>query len=207
MHNEKPLPPWGYHLSDYPQPSVTADAVIFRPGHTLPELLLIRRGGEPFRGQWALPGGFLQDDETVAQCAAREAAEETGVTLPALLPCGVFSEPGRDPRGWVVSHAYTCIMEAQSVRAGDDAACAVWFGVSHEALPDGVCLTLSADNTVIRAKLTAVRQDFGRTTYAVSDSGGLAFDHAAVIASAIEALEREFPGALSAGRIPDAFRN
>ncbi|MBQ8928083.1 MAG: NUDIX hydrolase [Oscillospiraceae bacterium] len=195
--------PWGYALSDYKQPSVTADAVILRPG---PELLLIRRGGEPFKGDWALPGGFLQDDETVETCAAREAFEETGVRLPALLPCGVFSAPGRDPRGWVVSHAFTCMAQVDSVRAGDDAAAAAWFSV--ETVPAGADLTLRLQNggTCLTARLTAEARHFGRTDYRVAERGGLAFDHAAVIACALEALEREFPGILRTGEIPEAFR-
>ena len=100
----------GYSLADYDRPSVTADVAAFmirtedktsyrkNPENKL-LLLLIRRGGHPYKGMWALPGGFLQRGETVEECALREIEEETTVKPVSILPVGVFSQPERDPRG------------------------------------------------------------------------------------------------------------
>ena len=100
-----------YHMEDYDRPSVTADIVVFslreekgisyRNNHQQKlSLLLIKRGEHPFCGCWALPGGFLKKGEMIEECAYREVQEETGVTPVALFPIGLFSQPGRDPRGW-----------------------------------------------------------------------------------------------------------
>lgn len=132
-----------YAKKSYPRPYLTADVVLF--SEDLSAVLLVRRGGHPFLGFWALPGGFARQDETVEQSAARELREETGVQNPALTPVGLFSAPGRDPRGWVVSQAYTARAATRDLRvcAGDDAAQAAWFRITQEAegisLTDGAC--------------------------------------------------------------------
>ncbi len=90
-------------------------------------ILLVRRGGSPFKGSWALPGGFCEVGETTEECGAREVAEETGVTVRVGRLLGVYSDPKRDPRG----HTVTVLYEARRVRGvargGDDAAEARWF--------------------------------------------------------------------------------
>ncbi|MBQ3939694.1 MAG: NUDIX hydrolase [Oscillospiraceae bacterium] len=194
-----------YRLSDYDRPSVTADVAAFmicaenresyrkNPEQRL-RLLLIRRGGHPFRDCWALPGGFLQRGETVEQCALREIEEETGVKPVSILPVGVFSEPERDPRGWIISHAFVSVISEESVqqRGQDDAADAQWFGVSFDSDADGTCLlTLTHGDVTLRAELEALQTRFGRTSFRILESGGLAFDHAAIIAGALAALRAE----------------
>ena len=90
----------------YPHPAVTTDVVIFTIRNDRLEILLVRRGGDPFKGCWALPGGFVDIDEDLDTCALRELAEETGVTgvyLEQLLTSGA---PDRDPRERVISVAY-----------------------------------------------------------------------------------------------------
>jgi len=84
---------------------LTADCVVLRSGS---EVLLVRRGGEPFKGCWALPGGFMEMDETIEHCAVRELEEETGLHFAEqeLRLIGVYSAPGRDPRGRTVTAAY-----------------------------------------------------------------------------------------------------
>ena len=92
-------------------------------------MLMIRRGGDPFRGKLALPGGFVDDGETVEQAALRELEEETGVALEAgeLRLAGVYSQPGRDPRGWTVSVLFRIdVGERPDARHGDDAAAVEW---------------------------------------------------------------------------------
>ena len=84
---------------------LTADCVVVRSGS---EVLLVRRGGEPFKGCWALPGGFMEMDETIEHCAVRELEEETGLRFAErdLSLIGVYSAPGRDPRGRTVTAAF-----------------------------------------------------------------------------------------------------
>lgn len=121
---------------EYPKPSLTADVVTF----SLDEqerlsVLLILRGHPPFAGHWAIPGGFCEPQETVAQSAARELVEETGITGLSLEELGVFSRPGRDPRGWVVSVAHIAILPAhrrKEARGNDDATEAKFFVISEE---------------------------------------------------------------------------
>lgn len=121
----------------YPRPALTADCVLFRPAADGSgwATLLIRRAHAPYEGHWAFPGGFMEMDETIEACAARELQEETGLTGLALQQFGVFSAPGRDPRGRVVSVAFYAFAPAGQPEAvaGDDAADARWFALS--ALP------------------------------------------------------------------------
>ena len=84
-------------------------------------VLLIRRGSEPFEGQWALPGGFVEIGETVEEAAAREAEEETGLSVEILRLVGVYSEPDRDPRGHNVSVAYLARVLGGDLVAASDA--------------------------------------------------------------------------------------
>jgi len=84
-------------------------------------VVLIRRGGEPFRGQWALPGGFVEVGETVEQAALREAAEETGLAVELAGLVGVYSDPERDPRGHNVSVAFLARVLSGDLVAATDA--------------------------------------------------------------------------------------
>jgi 8-oxo-dGTP diphosphatase len=115
----------------WPRPALTVDVAVFVRGAPL-VVLLIQRAEPPFAGGWALPGGFLEQGETVAAAAARELAEETGIEAGDLRLLGVYSAPGRDPRGWTVSVAYVHELDAElAVQGGDDAAAARWFAVDQ----------------------------------------------------------------------------
>ena len=152
-----------YQKKNYPKPALTADICIFAQAGEGWKVLLIRRGGHPYLGCWALPGGFADQGETIEATAARELQEETGLTGLALRLVGIYSAPGRDPRGWTVSAAYGTRVEGQlKAVADDDAAEAGWFDV---ALPED-----------------------GPAAAALPGGQRLAFDHAQIIADAAALL-------------------
>jgi 8-oxo-dGTP diphosphatase len=103
--------------SAYRNPSLTADAVILIDG----KLLLVERGREPFKGSYALPGGFLNYGETVEEGVIREVEEETGLRTMVLDLIGVYSSPDRDPRGHTVTAAFHMKVMGGELRSGDDA--------------------------------------------------------------------------------------
>jgi 8-oxo-dGTP diphosphatase len=100
------------------QPALAADAVVFDRSD---RLLLIRRKNAPFKGRYALPGGFVEVGETVEAAAARELHEETGLRPRSQRLIGVYSDPKRDPRGHIVSVAYLMRVDGAEPKAGDDA--------------------------------------------------------------------------------------
>ena len=119
------------YVYKYPRPAVTADCIVISR-YPKPQVLLIRRGNEPFKGEWAFPGGFLNMDETVQECARRELEEETGLVVQDIHLVGVYSRPGRDPRGHTVTPAFLSIMDYPlDVCGGDDAAQAQWFPLNQ----------------------------------------------------------------------------
>lgn len=111
----------------YPRPAVTTDCVIFGQGEGDLKVLLVKRGNEPFKEMWALPGGFLNPDETAEEGALRELSEETGLTDVKVEQLFTFSDPKRDPRDRVISIAYMAVMKLQDVKGEDDASEAKWF--------------------------------------------------------------------------------
>ena len=116
---------------DYPRPAVTTDCVIFGYDGKELKVLLIERGIEPFKGCWAFPGGFLNMDEDALTGARRELKEETGLEDAFIEQFHTFSEPGRDPRGRVITIAHYALVKIQEVEGGDDAAQARWFPIGE----------------------------------------------------------------------------
>ena len=114
----------------YPHPAVTTDVVVFTIRAQRLHLLLIRRANPPFKGQWALPGGFLDIDEDIDACAARELAEETGLSDLFLEQLYTFGAPNRDPRERVISVAYYALVSSDRIAepvASSDAAAVAWY--------------------------------------------------------------------------------
>lgn len=203
-----------YSPGDYVRPSVAADMVIFTAKackednyRKLPQkklqILLIKRGGHPYINTWALPGGFVNPDETTEQAAKRELLEETGIDNIYLEQLYTFSEPDRDPRMWVMSCSYMALVDSEKINisAGDDAKCAEWFNVSLKSENSSVqekndgfisvtdyILSLDNNDEQLNAKirLTKTRTDTGMDTkYEIISSDGLAFDHAKIITFAV----------------------
>lgn len=117
---------------DYPRPALTADCVIFGFNGSELKILLVERGVEPYKGYWALPGGFMRMEESIEECARRELMEETGLKDVYLEQCHTFSATDRDPRGRVVTVAFIALIRPADyeVVAGDDAAVVAWFDAS-----------------------------------------------------------------------------
>jgi 8-oxo-dGTP diphosphatase len=115
----------------WPRPALTVDVAAVVSEAPL-RVLLIQRAEPPFAGEWALPGGFVEEGEIVAAAAARELAEETGIEAEGLSLLGVYSAAGRDPRGWTVSVAYVLELDGElAARGGDDASAARWFAADQ----------------------------------------------------------------------------
>ena len=117
---------------DYPRPRVATDIVLFADIDDTPHVLLIRRKNDPFQGDWALPGGFVDENEPLKSCAERELQEETGVSGIALEQFYTYGDPGRDPRGWSLSVAYWGAVNGAlpNVQAADDADEAAWHAIN-----------------------------------------------------------------------------
>ena len=139
-----------YDITKYDRPSVTADMAVFsiqdkyinditeKPDiRKLPDkklnILLIKRAGHPFQGKYALPGGFCKKGESVYETARRELHEETGVNYGYLNLFDVFSDTGRDPRGWIISNGFLALIDSEKYRvhAGSDAWEVNWFEIDY----------------------------------------------------------------------------
>ena len=221
-----------YDDSKYAKPSVTADMVIFSTtsapqsqaalsnqpavnsaslrslsAHSLVngslQVLLIRRGKSPYKDQFALPGGFVNPDESVDQAAHRELLEETGVDCPCLEPIRTFSTPGRDPRRWVISCAYLALLDTSKlqVKAADDAKDARWFQIFLTKENDGQWnLDLKDPSSQEPATIHLAFQETYPENAAsllppkphltlLNPENGLAFDHGEILGYAVKKLQ------------------
>ena len=165
----------------FPRPAVTADVVIFsiRAGELA--VLLVKRGDEPHAGSWALPGGHVEPNESLEKAAARELAEETGVSNLPFEQLGAFGDPGRDPRGHYITVAYYTYVGAESIRpkAGDDASDVAWYPIR--------ALDLSPDPNA-KARAAATKGKKRASGKQPPELLQLAFDHARILRHAIDRL-------------------
>jgi 8-oxo-dGTP diphosphatase len=120
------------HCYDYPRPAVTADIIILKKNNNQTFVLLIERKHQPFEGMWALPGGFLDMDETLEEAAIRELHEETGISGVELNQFHTFSKVNRDPRHRTITTVFIGFADVKTAapKAGDDAAKAQWFDLN-----------------------------------------------------------------------------
>lgn len=224
-----------YDQQKYKRPSLAVDMAVFSVvQHSvsnyrkLPErklsVLLIERAEHPFQNQWALPGGFVRPGETVETAARRELEEETAIAEADLRQLHIFSEPKRDPRGWIISSSFMALTEiTQSLFASKDAKQAKWFSCTYTVLNEQTTqtgensyqtiqqnkLTLSKADTELTA-IIEVKQTVSlynrETTYTILENTGLAFDHAKIIAYAITVLRNDLERSVDAFRfLPGTF--
>lgn len=168
---------------NWPRPSLTVDAAIIAAAqrHIPPQLLLIKRKNPPCQHMWALPGGFVDEHEPLDAAAARELQEETGVNPASVLlkQVGAFGDPGRDPRGWCVTAAYTALVP--TTQLGVKAA--VWGG-GHV----GVCTScVCTNNPTTHTQDDAAEAEW----FPVQELPPLAFDHQIIVRACFRALTRE----------------
>lgn len=160
--------------NSYRKPSLTVDILIFTIRDNHLQVLLIERGGEPFKGRMAIPGGFLDpdDDYSLLDAACRELKEETGVDVPYLQQLGAYGNRDRDPRDWIATVAYFALLPARLLKpeAGSDASRVSWVNVQGE----GVDCALAFDHEeILRDAVKRLRtslDDFPIAAYPLADN-------------------------------------
>lgn len=183
-----------YSIENFERPSVAADVAVFgistengnnkRQGKVKKlMLLLVKRGEEPYCGQFALPGGFLRKEETVEQTAERELEEETGVSDVKLISSGIYSNPGRDPRGWIISASFIGLSNTVSLstKENSDAMQAFWFDFSYSRISTEEIITLTCGEYCEELRFSE-----GNPV-----NRSLAFDHSVIIYDAFKKLQEE----------------
>jgi 8-oxo-dGTP diphosphatase len=138
---------------EYPRPAMTADVALLRM-EGIPEILLVQRKDPPFKDMWALPGGFMEMDETLEEAARRELLEETSVIAGELLRFDTYDKPGRDPRGRTITQVFVMLWKKEmgQPRAGSDARSLAWHELT--LLPE-----LAFDHALIVADVIKVITD------------------------------------------------
>lgn len=224
-----------YRQEDYERPSVAVDMTVFSVRNILAEnyrklpekvfsVLLIKRAEYPFKDMWALPGGFIRKGENAQTAARRELEEETGIKQADLKALGVFSDPQRDPRGWIISCGFMALIEENKTPfvSKNDAAEALWFRVSlkdikksSELIKNGY-IKKSRKQLILTngdIKLSAVIETEEKSTlydrevsYKIIENNALAFDHAKIIAFSIDKIRRSLEFSADAFRfVADSF--
>lgn len=191
-----------YNPNDWPKPSVAADIAVFAYGEGALHLLLVVRGNYPYKGNWALPGGFINMDEDLLETAERELEEETGLKNVYLEQVSMWGKPGRDPRDRTITAFHMALVDKEKVKvqAGDDASEAEWFAITNyiekrdffeeEKVIRTKKLILDGD-TVLAPQIsqTICYGDNKCVQTVITDDSDLAFDHAHCIIDAYEKLK------------------
>ncbi|MCQ2499264.1 MAG: NUDIX hydrolase [Lachnospiraceae bacterium] len=206
-----------YKIEDFERPSLATDIAVFSVmpvgerlsiRNSIPyslEILLVNRNGYPYKGWWALPGGFCIPGESVYDTARRELKEETGVEDAYLEVSDVYGDLKRDPRGWIVSSTFMALINGEKYRlhAGTDAWEAKWFTISideeiKEKSDNSIRLEyqmkLKSDDVLLSAQITEQRTFSGcheNSTYEISKVDGIGFDHAKIILQTVLKLRKK----------------
>ncbi len=200
-----------YNPGLYPKPSVTVDLLVMGVDDSYDHLkiLLIKRLDHPFIDCWALPGGFIQMDESGYQAAGRELEEETGLRGIYLEQIYTFTQPKRDPRMRVIDIAYLALTPTVPVRAGSDAKEAAWFNVRF----DSDCLRVFNDEIGVNMEYSLREEVFQNgvvkyTNYvpACRSDERLAFDHVEVLLEGLLSLRRKVEATdMAFNLVPETF--
>ncbi len=206
-----------YDPAAYDRPCVTVDIVIFSLTETDPiklSVLMIKRGNHPHINKWALPGGFVDMNESLEDAARRELFEETKVSDAKLLELAPFSDPNRDPRTRIITFAYYALMPMGSVKptAGDDASDAKLFSLDSSIQNNNgqsmLKLHLANENISIRALLSQKNDDACiniDSKMRIVDGSEIAGDHALIIGRSIERLRSLPPSKVIIPMLPKSF--
>ncbi len=185
-----------YDVTKYFRPSVTVDAILHDVAKSGGKILLIKRGGHPFIGDWAFPGGFVEENEDCETAVARELFEETGVKDMALSQLVTVSTPGRDPRWRNITVVFAArIKDGVNAAGGDDASDAKVFDFTYERRDDLAVMRFFADGVdefSVKVKLAFDKcglVDINKSE--VIERGALAFDHAKIICFLTEKMRGE----------------
>lgn len=209
-----------YDAGHYERPSVTVDMLVFTVTNEIKEsyrklpekalkILMVKRGNHPYMGCWALPGGFVDMDESLDSAALRELKEETNIEDIYMEQLYTWGEVGRDPRTRVIGCSYMSLVDSSrlDIRAGDDAEAAAWFKVKVSVIEQQrfttekgytvqnlVRLVLKNENEELTATVKVDKVFDGnavRVSRELVESGGIAFDHAKIIEYAVERLRNK----------------
>lgn len=207
-----------YNPGDFERPSVTVDMLLFTIMETVVEdvrkpdkkelkLLLVKRKDHPYMGKWAIPGGFVNKDESLDNAAARELKEETNVDNVYMEQLATFGDKGRDPRMWVISTAYMALVPSNGINpiAGDDAEDVAWFTINKTDIVEtengatyNIILKNEEKDITINYKVSEKHSYRGVTqildkTFEVDKNatGEIAFDHYKMIDMALDRLKNK----------------
>lgn len=228
-----------YHIEDYERPSIATDIVMFsvvreseaENFRKLPEqslgILLIKRGSYPYKGCWALPGGFLKANEDVVETAKRELYEETGIQNAYLQLSGIYGKQNRDPRGWIVSNTYMALFDGEEhkPRAGSDAWEARWFSIDLEVVGQEKSIHHDDAKVVVDYRMNFVNKEsetsfsvvireikkfvgyHEQVQYEMQSGDGLAFDHGEIILCTLLKLRQQLKHDMRIGfdLMPECF--
>lgn len=194
-----------YNINKYERPSLTSDIVSFtvktqenNDYRKLPEkklsVLLIKRQEYPFKDMWALPGGFVMPRESVEDNAYRKLKEKAGIEDVVLSQLRMFSKEGRDPRGWVVSCAFMALAEENKFNIDKHNANEKWFTIDYKKEKNNIYnLTLRNEDEILTAVIE-MGDEFSKVDndkFKIIECNKIAFDHAEIIACAVEKLRQD----------------
>ncbi|MBN2694108.1 NUDIX domain-containing protein [bacterium] len=198
-----------YNIKEYEKPSLAVDivSILVDSNQNMENslsIVLIKRGEHPFMNSWALPGGFVKANESAEMAAYRELKEECGLDNIELSQLQLFSEPKRDPRGWIVSCSFLGVIEKQNIPLlfGDDAIDSKVFNISFSKeivsknqelniIVEKIYLKLTYNDTILSSiveKTTKKLKFNKKEEYRVIEANGIAFDHAKIVLTAIERI-------------------